>query len=255
MLKVSGSKLFQNFRVDLADFVGSCVVTFWYKAVATLCDESLYWRTRRCFVSLQVSLEKLFERQVWKKWWQRTSEAVKHWLSAVFNQTLQQMLIGVLFSRWIFWARSGASIKYGTITAFSQKQIHLSHQTTHLYNFFTQKTFLTLINMPTSGYINFYVITFVTNLYNQETDSSRLQFIAEWSYCLFTEGLCCPLLAAKMMTKPSIYRSYNNLPLCYPYVSTYQHSLGQSYSLWCDFPTLLQRQTSSAMKSSVVLYL
>lgn len=139
MLKVSGSKLFQNFRVDLADFVGSCVVTFWYKAAATLCDESLYWRTRRCFVSLQVSLEKLFERQVWKKWWQRTSEAVKHWLSAVFNQTLQQMLIGVLFSRWIFWARSGASIKYGTITAFSQKQIHLSHQTTHLYNFFTQK--------------------------------------------------------------------------------------------------------------------
>lgn len=190
MLKVSGSKLFQNFRVDLADFVGSCVVTFWYKAAATLCDESLYWRTRRCFVSLQVSLEKLFERQVWKKWWQRTSEAVKHWLSAVFNQTLQQMLIGVLFSRWIFWARSGASIKYGTITAFSQKQIHLSHQTTYLYNFFTQKTFLTLINMPTSGYINFYVITFVTNLYNQETDSSRLQFIAEWSYCLFREGLC-----------------------------------------------------------------
>lgn len=126
----------------------------------------------------------------------------------------------------------------------------------HIYTISShKKTFLTLINMPTSGYINFYVITFVTNLYNQETDGSRLQFIAEWSYCLFTEGLCCPLLAAKMMTKPSIYRSYNNLPLCYPYVSTYQHSLGQSYSLWCDFPTLLQRQTSSAMKSSVVLYL
>lgn len=49
------------------------------------------------------------------------------------------MLISVLFSRWIFWARSGASIQYGTITAFSQKQIHLSHQTTYLYNFFTQK--------------------------------------------------------------------------------------------------------------------
>lgn len=177
-------------------------------------------------------------------------------LTAVFNQTLQQMLIGVLFSRWIFWARSGASIKYGTITAFSQKQIHLSHQTTYLYNFFTQKNIFNF-----NKHADQWIYQLLCYNFCHKPVQSRDRRQSTSVHCrvklLSVYGGSvphCPLLAAKWWQSHQ-FTGVIIISRCYPYVSTYQHSLGQSYSLWCDFPTLPQRQTSSAMKSSVVLYL
>lgn len=103
------------------------------------------------------------------------------------------------------------SIKYGTIIAFSQKQIHLSHQTTYLYNFFTQKNIFNFNKHADQWIYQLLCYNFCHKpvLSRDRRQSSSVHCRVKLLSVYGGSVPHCPLLAAKMMTKPSIYRSYN----------------------------------------------